>query len=175
MIGEPSASASIITDPEILPELVRPLVTAFQATPYDAVVDTGAVGRDRNPAWLLPTRVTVRVGLSPLMFHLLQDLKVGTGRLVPAALASLYAEIEARYGGASAPVGRRSFLSSFTRDPGRCCGSCSASGCSPEISRTRSSTCPRCFCRQWRGASATRNSWKALHATTQNRRRMNAR
>ena len=107
MVGNPSPSAAIITDPEILPELVRPLVTAFEATPYDAVVDTGGVGRDRNPAWLLPTRVTLRVGLSPLMFHFLQDLRRGTGRSVPAALAALYGEIEARYGGASAPAGRR--------------------------------------------------------------------
>ena len=107
MVGDPTPSAAIITDPEILPELVRPLVTALQATPYDAVVATGNVGSDRDPAWLLATRVTVRVGLSPLMFHLLQDLKVGTVRSVPAALAALYAEVEARYGGTSTPAGRR--------------------------------------------------------------------
>ena len=104
---ESPLSAAIITDPEILSELVRPLVTAFEATPYDAVVDTRGVRGDRDPAWLLPTRVTLRVGLSPLMFHFLQDQRRGTGRSVPAALAALYGEIEARYGGASGPTGRR--------------------------------------------------------------------
>ncbi len=108
MVGNPPPSAAIITDPEILPELVRPLVMAFEAAPYDAAVDTGGVGHDRDPAWLLPTRVTVQVGLSPLMFHLLQDLKIGSRRSVPAALATLYAEIEARYGGAAALASRRS-------------------------------------------------------------------
>lgn len=117
MVGNPPPSAAIITDPEILPELVRPLVTAFEATPYDVVVDTGGVGGDRDPAWLLPTRVTLRVGLSPLMFHLLQDLRRGTGRSVPAALAVLYADIEARYGGASAPAGRRPLGIEFQPQP----------------------------------------------------------
>jgi hypothetical protein len=107
MVEDPTPSAAIVIDPEILPELVRPLMTAFQATPYDAVVDTGEVGRERDPAWLLPTRVTVRVGLGPLMFHLLQDLRRGISRSVPAALAALYLEIEARYGSASAAASRR--------------------------------------------------------------------
>jgi hypothetical protein len=117
MVGDPIPSAAIITDPEILPELVRPLVTAFHATPYDAVVDTDGVGRDRDGAWLLPTRVTIRVGLNLLMFHLLQDLKVGTARAVPAAMAALYAEIEVRYGGASAPAGRRPLALEFHPRP----------------------------------------------------------
>jgi hypothetical protein len=107
MVGDPTPSAAIIADPEILPDLVRPLVTAFEAPPYDAIVDTAALGRDREPAWLLPTRVTVHVGPSALMFYLLQDLKRGIAHSVPAALAAVYAEIEARYGGASAPAGRR--------------------------------------------------------------------
>ena len=117
MVGDSTSSAAIITDPEILPELLRPLVTAFEAPPYDAVVDTGGVGGDRDSAWLLPTRVTLRVGLSLLMFHFLQDLRRGTGRSVPAALAALYAEIEARYGGELAPAGRRPLGLEFQPQP----------------------------------------------------------
>ena len=64
-----------------------------------------------------PTRVTVRVGLSPLMFHLLQDLRRGTAHSVPAAVAAVYAEIEARYGDASAPDGRRSLDLEFQTRP----------------------------------------------------------
>ena len=107
MVGEPTPLAAIVTDPEILPELVRPLLAAFEAPPYDAVVDITGVGGDRDPAWLLPTRVTVRVRLSPLMFALLQDLKRGSTHAVPTALAVVYAETEARYGHASVPAGRR--------------------------------------------------------------------
>jgi len=117
MVGDPTPSAAIITDPEILPELVRPLVMAFEAPPYDASMETGGVGRDRDPPWLLPTRVTVRVGLSSLLFHLLQDLRRGTSRSVPAALAAVYAEIEARYGGASATAGRRPLGLEFHPQP----------------------------------------------------------
>jgi hypothetical protein len=103
----PNRSAVISTDPEIAAELVLPLVTALDAMASDEVVDASEVGSDRDPVWLLPTRVTLHLGVSPLMFHFLQEVKLVSGRPIPAAFAAVYAEVQARQGREPDPAGRR--------------------------------------------------------------------
>lgn len=109
--------AAISTDPQISPELARPLVAALEGMHGDAILDMAGMGRDQARRWLLPTAVTVQFRPCFLTLRLLQELQLGVDRPVTAALVTVYTAVDAVRRSALVPAGLRPVSLEFRGSP----------------------------------------------------------